>query len=72
MNVFQITERDLEYHTTLDKSDVGLWTYLVAGCYQIFDTKKEAEDSYKEVFINKPMKMYHPKQPRIRAVGRSR
>lgn len=71
-NIFQITAQDLIYHTDLDESDINLWAYLVCGCYHIFDTKQEAEQSYKEVFVKHPLKLYHPPTPRYRAVGRNR
>lgn len=49
MSVFQITNQEIEY-STLEPKDLGKWSYLVTGCYMLFDTYETAIASYQEVF----------------------
>ena len=45
--IFQITEEDLEWSSTLEPGDVGLWCWIESGCYQGFcDSREKAEERY--------------------------
>ena len=49
--VFKITKAVLRTHSTLDRSDLGKWCYLVNGAICGFKkTRAEAEQQRAEVF----------------------
>ena len=49
-SVFQITTEMAERSSTLEKGDIGLWCFLIRGCYHGFSkTKGEAYLSAKAV-----------------------
>ena len=43
MNVFQLTQVDVERSSTLEPEDVGTWCFIVNGCFfGFFPTREEA------------------------------
>lgn len=51
--VFQITHEMVEASSTLEKGDIGLWCFLVKGCYHGFcSTKGEAYLRAKAIFTD--------------------
>jgi hypothetical protein len=42
IKVFQISQNDLDYCSSLKESDIGTWAILVRGCYHMFATYTEA------------------------------
>ena len=50
ISIFQITSDMVEHSSTLERQDIGLWCFLVRGCYHGFrKTKGEAYLSAKAV-----------------------
>lgn len=45
MNIFQITQEDIDRLETLDPDDLGTWCFIVNGCYMGFtETREECEE----------------------------
>jgi hypothetical protein len=43
MDIFQLTQADIDRSSTLDADDVGKWCFLVRGClFGFFPTREEA------------------------------
>ena len=50
MEVFQLTQADVERSSTLEPEDVGTWCFLVRGClFGFFPTREEAHAKLKSV-----------------------
>ena len=55
MNVFQLTQADIERSSTLEPEDVGTWCFLVRGClFGFFPTREEAVAKLESVMNFKP------------------
>lgn len=51
--VFQITKEMVERSSTLEPQDIGLWCFIVRGCYHGFcPTKGEAYLKAKAIFTD--------------------
>lgn len=48
--IFRISSQDVYNSSTLEKSDINKWAYLINGSYQIFNSQHEAIVSFNEVF----------------------
>jgi len=44
MDVFQLTQADIDRSSTLDAEDVGTWCFIINGCFfGFFPTREAAE-----------------------------
>ena len=47
---FQIQQFDIDA-TSLEQTDLGKWALIVTGCYQLFDSKCEAQSTYDSLVL---------------------